>query len=268
MKQQLPLSGQSALVTGGGTGIGEAIAARLLREGARVAVAGRRREPLDAVAERHGAWPVVADMSDSAQARAAISGVVEEFGRLDIVVANAGGHGFSAVADTDDAAWQASINANLTTAFTTVREALPQLRANSGRVVIVSSLAGLFAGPDVAGYTVGKHALIGLTKSLARDYGSQGVRVNALCPGWVRTPMADAEMDHFAAAAAIASREEAYKVVTANVPLRRPADPAEMAAIVNFLVSAESSYITGATIVADGGAHIVDLPTIAFDGVV
>lgn len=261
------LAGQVALVTGGGTGIGEAITARLIQEGARVAVVGRRREPLDAVAEKHGALPVVADMSDSAQARAAVDAVVAEFGRLDMVIANAGGHGFASVADTDDDAWQASLNANLTTAFKTVREAIPHLRTSAGRVVIVSSLAGLFAGPNVAGYTVGKHALIGLTKSLARDYGVHGIRVNALCPGWVRTPMADAEMDQFAKSAGLAGRDEGYSTVTANVPLRRAAAPAEMAGVVNFLVSPDSSYITGATIVADGGAHVVDLPTIAFDGV-
>ena len=268
MTNTKPLDGQVALVTGGGTGIGEAIAARLLQEGAAVAVVGRRREPLDAVAQKHGAFPVVADVADAAQARAAVDAVMTEFGRLDMVVANAGGHGFASVEDTDDAAWQASLTANLTTAFTTLREALPQLKQNGGRAVVVSSLAGQFAGPNVAGYTVGKHALIGLTRSLARDYGRDGVRVNALCPGWVRTPMADAEMDQFAEGAGLPGREEAYGAVTANVPLGRAAEPAEMAGVVNFLLSADSSYITGATIVADGGAHVVDLPTIAFDGVV
>ncbi|WP_045074565.1 SDR family NAD(P)-dependent oxidoreductase [Psychromicrobium lacuslunae] len=256
-----------ALVTGGGTGIGAAIAGRLVAEGAKVILTGRRPEPLEAAAERLSARAIAADMSAPGEVKAVIEQIVAEFGQLDLVVANAGGHGFSSVAETDDESWRSSMAANLDTAFVTLREALPQLIAQQGSAVIVSSLAGLFAGPNVAGYTVGKHALIGLTKSLARDYGKRGVRVNALCPGWVRTPMADAEMDEYAAAAGIASREEAYRKVTANVPLARPADPAEIAAIASFLGSSEASYITGATIVADGGAHVVDLPTIAFDGV-
>ncbi|NKX53091.1 SDR family oxidoreductase [Arthrobacter sp. E918] len=258
-------AGKTVLVTGGGTGIGAAVAARLAQDGMRVAVAGRREAPLKEVAGRIGGLAVPGDMADSDDAAETVRRVVDHYGRLDAVVANAGGHGFSPVGETDDQSWAGSINANLTTAFKTVRAALPELTRNRGSVVIVSSLAGLFAGPGVAGYTVGKHALIGLTKTLARDYGPANVRVNALCPGWVRTPMADAEMDEFAQAAGIASRDEAYGKVTEHVPLRRPAQPEEMASIVRFLVSDESSYITGATIVADGGAHIVDLPTVPFE---
>jgi NAD(P)-dependent dehydrogenase (short-subunit alcohol dehydrogenase family) len=260
-----PSGGKVALITGGGTGIGAAVATRLAQEGLRVAVAGRREAPLKDVAGRTGALAVPGDLGDSDDARSVVDQVLAHFGRLDIVVANAGGHGFSTVGETDDQSWHDSLNANLTTAFKTVRAALPELTRNHGSVVIVSSLAGLFAGPGVAGYTVGKHALIGLTKTLARDYGPANVRVNALCPGWVRTPMADAEMDEFALAAGITGREEAYGRVTEHVPLRRPAQPEEMASIVRFLVSDEASYITGATIVADGGAHIVDLPTVPFE---
>ncbi|MFT4229587.1 MAG: SDR family oxidoreductase, partial [Microbacterium sp.] len=217
------------------------------------------------VAEAVGATPVVADAADAAAARHVVEAALAQFGRIDVLVNNAGGHGFSTVGDTDDASWAASLQANLTTAFTMSREALPALIESKGQIVVISSLAGLFAGPSVAGYTVGKHALIGLTKTLARDYGKHGVRVNAVCPGWVQTPMADAEMDEFASHARLDGREAAYAAVTADVPLRRPAAPSEIASIVRFLGSAESSYMTGAVLVADGGAHIVDLPTIAFD---
>ena len=226
---------------------------------------GRRPEPLRAVADAVGAHPIVADAADTASAQAAVAEVLATFGRLDVLVANAGGHGFSPVADTDDDSWDAAIRANLTTAFVMAREALPSLIEAKGQIVIVSSLAGLFAGPSVAGYTVGKHALIGLTRTLARDYGRRGVRVNAVCPGWVQTPMADDEMDEFATQAGLGSREEAYATVTADVPLQRPARPAEIASVVRFLGSGESSYVTGAVIVADGGSHVVDVPTIAFD---
>ena len=267
---QMQMRDRVVMVTGGGTGIGAAIAERYAGEGARVAIVGRRREPLEAVARATGALPIAADAAAGESARAAVALVLERFGRIDVLVANAGGHGFAAVGETSDAEWSAAITANLTTAFVMAREALPALTesatTNGGsQIVVVSSLAGLFAGPSVAGYTVGKHALIGLTRSLARDYGAAGVRVNAVCPGWVRTPMADAEMDEFAAhAAAIGDREAGYAAVTRDVPLGRPAQPAEIASIVRFLGSHESSYMTGSVLVADGGAHIVDLPTVAF----
>ncbi|WP_025159138.1 SDR family NAD(P)-dependent oxidoreductase [Leifsonia aquatica] len=250
------------LITGGGTGIGAATARRYAAGGAHVVVVGRRKEPLDALAAETGALAVVADASVREEMEAAISRVVAEFGRIDVVVANAGGHGLATVADTDDDAWELSFRTNTTTAFVLARAALPHLIATRGRIVIVSSLAGLFAGPSVAGYTVGKHALIGLTRSLARDYGRSGVRVNAVCPGWVQTPMADAEMEEFARQAGLDGPEQGYDLVTADVPLGRPAQPEEIAAVIRFLGSAESSYITGATIVVDGGAHIVDVPTI------
>ncbi|KQR49348.1 3-oxoacyl-ACP reductase [Microbacterium sp. Leaf161] len=259
------VSGRVVVITGGGTGIGAAVAERYAAEGAHVVVVGRRPEPLRAVADAVGAHPIVADAADTASAQAAVAEVLATFGRLDVLVANAGGHGFSPVADTDDDSWDAAIRANLTTAFVMAREALPSLIEAKGQIVIVSSLAGLFAGPSVAGYTVGKHALIGLTRTLARDYGRRGVRVNAVCPGWVQTPMADDEMDEFATQAGLGSREEAYATVTADVPLQRPARPAEIASVVRFLGSGESSYVTGAVIVADGGSHVVDVPTIAFD---
>lgn len=259
------LRGQVALVTGGGTGIGEAVARRLAREGVHVVVTGRRLEPLERVAAEIGGTAIAADAARSVDAAELVARILDERGRLDIVVANAGGHGFATVADTDDEAWGAALRANVTTAFVIVRAALPALVAARGRVVVMSSIAGLAAGPSVAGYTVGKHALIGLTRSLARDYGRDGVRVNAVCPGWVATPMADEEMDAFAAAAGLEDRASAYAAVTTDVPLGRAAQPHEIAAVVRFLASPDSSYITGATIVADGGAHIVDVPTIAFD---
>ncbi len=259
------VSGRVVVITGGGTGIGAAIAERFAAEGAHVVVVGRRLEPLESVEASVGAMPVVADAADAASARAAVQSVLDHFGRIDVLIANAGGHGFAPVGETDDEAWRSSLTANLTTAFTMAREALPALIEAKGQIVVISSLAGLFAGPGVAGYTVGKHALIGLTRSLARDYGKHGVRVNAICPGWVQTPMADAEMDEFGERAGIATREEAYRAVTADVPLGRAARPSEIASVARFLGSAESSYMTGAVLVVDGGAHIVDVPTLAFD---
>jgi NAD(P)-dependent dehydrogenase (short-subunit alcohol dehydrogenase family) len=192
-----------------------------------------------------------------------LESTIDSFGRLDVVVANAGGHHPGAAADTGDEAWRYSVHANLDTAFVTIRAALPQLIANRGNVIVVSSIAGLFAGPDVVGYVTTKHALIGLMRSLARDYGHRGVRVNAVCPGWVRTPMADEQMDQLGQRYGI-DRDAAYRLVTKDLPLRRPAEADEIASLVAFLASPEASAMTGAVVVADCGANCVDLPTLAF----
>lgn len=258
------VEGRVVMITGGGTGIGAATAERYAAEGARVVVVGRRPEPLAEVAARTGAEALVADASSGEQMRAAAATMLERYGAIDVLVANAGGHGLSTVGETSDDEWELSLRSNLTSAFVAARETLPALIASHGQIVVVSSLAGLFAGPGVAGYTVGKHALIGLTRSLARDYGRWGVRVNAVCPGWVRTPMADGEMDALIAQVGLPDREAGYRLVTEDVPLGRPAEPEEIAALIRFLGSGESSCMTGALLVADGGAHVVDLPTLAF----
>lgn len=256
------LDGKVVLITGGGTGIGAATAARFAEDGAQVVITGRRRGPLDEVAESTGARAIVADATVEADARAAVDQVREEFGKLDVLVLNAGGHGLSAVGDTSDEDWRSSLDGNLNSAFVTARAGLPALIDTGGNIVVLASVAGLFAGPQVAGYTVGKHALIGLTRSMARDYGPRGVRVNAICPGWVRTPMADGEMEDFAASAGLADREAGYRAVTADLPLRRPGRAGEIAAVCRFLASPEASFVTGAVLVADGGGHAVDLPTV------
>ncbi len=127
----------------------------------------------------------------------------------------------------------------------------------------MASIASLAAGPEVCGYVTAKHALIGLMRSIARDYGPLGVRANAVCPGWVTTPMADEEMQLLMDAHQI-SLEQAYQMVCRDVPLRRPASAEEIARVCRFLCSSEASIITGATLVADGGSTIVDVPTLAF----
>jgi meso-butanediol dehydrogenase/(S,S)-butanediol dehydrogenase/diacetyl reductase len=260
------LDGKVAVITGGGTGIGAAAARSLAAAGAKVAVTGRRPEPLQAVAQEIGGLAVAGDATKADEVRATLSNVREHFGApVDIVVANAGGHGLAAATDTTDEGWATSWDINVTTAFLLAREALPDLIETQGSIVVVSSLAGVFAGPDVLGYTTGKHALIGLTKSLARDYGKHGVRANAVCPGWVRTPMADEQMDELAALGDGLDREQAYALATSEVPLRRAASAEDIANIVTFLASPLSAAMTGTTVMADCGAHVVDLPTLAFE---
>jgi NAD(P)-dependent dehydrogenase (short-subunit alcohol dehydrogenase family) len=259
------LSGKVALITGGGTGIGAATTALFRGEGADVVVMGRRRDPLDRVAAATGAVPFAGDAADSEDTGAAVQTAVDRFGGLDVLVANAGGGGGGAALETDDGRWAEGIRLNLSTAFVSAREALPALlERGGGAIVLVSSLAGLFAGPGMVGYVTAKHALIGLTRSLARDYGPRGVRVNTVCPGWVRTPIGDEQMDILAGRKDL-SRDEAYALSTSHLPLRRPGEPEEIASIILFLASEDSSIMTGAVLVADGGASAVDLPTLAFE---
>jgi len=260
-------AGRTALVTGAGTGIGAAVCRRIAGEGGNLVLTGRREAPLKEVAATLGGRAVViaADAAEAEESRSVVAAGVEAFGSLDVVIANAGGHVPGAAADVDDESWRYSIHANLDSAFMTVRAALPHLIRSRGNVVVVSSIAGLFAGPGVAGYVTTKHALIGLTRSLARDYGRYGVRANAVCPGWVRTTMADEQMDELGRRLGL-DRDEAYALVSKDTPLARVAEPDEIAAVIAFLASPEASAMSGAVVVADCGAGSVDLPTLAFAG--
>ncbi|WP_028210338.1 SDR family NAD(P)-dependent oxidoreductase [Paraburkholderia mimosarum] len=248
------------VITGAGTGIGEACARRFAAQGARVALVGRRRAPLERVAAETGGLVLEGDAASAAD-WTRITAKLD--GGISALIACAGGLGAGRATETDDTAWAAAMRTNLDTAFVSARACLPQLIACRGAIVLVASIASLAAGPDVCGYTTAKHALLGLTRSLARDYGPHGVRVNAVCPGWVRTPMADEEMQPLIARYGD-TLDEAYARVCADVPLRRAASADEIAAVCAFLASPAASIVTGAAIVADGGSSIVDVPTLAF----
>ncbi|MBY4591040.1 SDR family oxidoreductase [Rhizobium redzepovicii] len=257
-------SKKTALITGGGTGIGAAVARRIRREGGNVVLVGRRPEPLRAVADEIGATVITTDAADGIAMRKALETVVETFGGLDILIANAGGHGVGPTISMSDETWDLAVRLNLNTAFVSARESLPYLIKNKGNIVVLASIAGLFAGPDAAGYVTMKHACIGLAKSLARDYGRKGVRTNTVCPGWVTTDMADEQMQMIVEKFRLKSIEEAYALVTKDVPLGRPASTEDVANAVCFLASSDASMINGAILTVDGGAGTVDLPTLAF----
>jgi len=259
------LQGKVALIGGGGTGIGAATARLFAAEGAHVVITGRRPGPIASVAADVGGVAVPGDASDESAAAEAVRAAVDAFGGLDVLVVAAGGRGTGPAGDTAQAAMRESLESNVVTAFTLARAALPPLIERRGAIVLVASLAAHAAGPSNAGYTASKHAVVGLARSLARDYGPLGVRTNAVSPGWVRTAMADREMDVLVEAGMAADREDAYRVATADVPLRRPAEPEEIARICLFLACEDSSYMNGTSIVADGGSSIVDVPTLAFE---
>src|SRR5690348_2989805 len=193
------------LVTGGGTGIGAAIAHRLIADGAEVWVMGRRAEPLRAVSEQ----TIVGDVTvEDDRVRA-----LQTTGDLDVLVNNAG---------IGDGAWDDTLAVNLTAAHRLSELAGDGLARRRGSIVMVSSVAGLVAAQGEPAYAVSKAGLLMLTRSLAVTMGRRGVRVNAVCPGWVRTPMADVEMAQIAEDA-----ETGYRLATAHIPLRRPGTPAE-----------------------------------------
>jgi NAD(P)-dependent dehydrogenase (short-subunit alcohol dehydrogenase family) len=254
----------AVLVTGGGTGIGAAVA-RLLREaGDEVAILGRRPEALAAVAASTGALDVVCDVSDAGQVAAAVAAVVERFGGLDGLVLNAGVMVPGGISELSLDDWDALVSVNLTGAFYVARAALPSLLRARGAVVSVASVAALRASAEMGGYAVTKAGLVMLTQSLAVDHAHQGLRANVVCPGWTVTEMADSEMAAFGAPRGLGV-PEAYAQVTSLVPARRPASASEVAAVVAWLLSDASSYVNGAVIPVDGAGTAVDVGTLPFD---
>ena len=236
--------GRRALVTGGGTGIGAAVAARLQADGVRVTVMGRREAPLASVSPHY----VVGDVTDSDDCRRA----VEAAGPLDILVHNASSGGGSG--------WDGVIAVNVNGAQTLLEHAEPGLIERRGAIVTVGSTAAVVSGAVAAGYNTAKAGLVMWTRSQAVRLGPHGVRANAVCPGWVRTPMADRSMGALGE-----DVDEMYRKVTRFAPLRRPAERDELAAVICFLASPAASYVTGAVIMADGGSTAVDVLMVDYD---
>lgn len=243
------------LVTGGGTGIGAAVARALVADGQRVAICGRRAEPLRSVAAQTGALDVACDISDGEQVGRLVESVVAAFGRLDGLVLNAGVIAHGGVAE---------LSVNLTGAFLVAKAALRHLIQAHGAIVSVASVAALRAASDMGGYAATKAGLAMLTQSLAIDHAHQGLRANVVCPGWTITEMADEEMTEFGSERGLPV-PGAYDLVTALVPQRRAATADEVAAVVTWLLSDRASYVNGAVIPVDGAASAVDVGTTAFD---
>ena len=258
------LEGKIALITGGGSGIGAAIARRFVASGACVAIMGRRREPLAGIAAELNCLAVNGDTADADDCVAAVAQTVAEYGGLDILIANAGILATGSVTTLVESEWQDVINVNVTGAMHIARAAVPAMaQRGGGAIVNISSIAGIRSSKEFAAYVTSKHALIGLTKTQAVDYGAQGTRANTLCPGWVKTPMSDGAMASLAERKGL-SVEEARRLTTRYYPLQRMGEPDEIAACVEFLASDDASFVTGATLAADGGGHIVDIGTLSF----
>lgn len=252
------------VVVGGASGIGYASAQLFHQRGDRVVILGRRATQLKLMASKHGFDFFAMDAVDPAQCGHAIAVILHKYHRIDHLICSAGQMSSAKVDQVSALEWQVMLNNNLNSAAFIAKAALPALIESHGSLVFIASLASLFAGKSVCAYTTTKHAIIGLMRSIARDYGEYMVRANAICPGWVMTPMADEEMQPLMLRRQL-SLQQAYAYVTQHVPLRRAATADEIAHICWFLCSEAASIITGAVICADGGASIVDVPTLAFD---
>lgn len=253
------------LVTGGGTGIGAAVASRADADGWSVVITGRRPEPLDAVAARGSrTLAVPGDMSQPADVDRVVAETLARHGRIDAVVANAAVMAAGTLVETSPSDWAAVMAVNVTGPYLLARACVDSLRASRGCFVGIGSIAGLRVPAGASAYAVSKAALGMLVSTLAVDEGPHGVRANVVCPGWVRTEMADAEMAEFGSGLGL-DVEQAYEEVTSLVPQRRPARAQEVAAAVMWLASADASYVNGATLTVDGGTTLVDPGTVPFD---
>jgi NAD(P)-dependent dehydrogenase (short-subunit alcohol dehydrogenase family) len=249
------LRGQVAIVTGAASGIGEAIVRRFQAEGGRVVAIGLQPERLAALAQDTGCTWRECDVAQSDSVEKAVQQAVESQGRIDIVVNAAGIMQVDDVANIEDAVWARMFDVNLTGAMRVCRAALPAMvERGSGSVVNVASVAAFNASAGMASYAASKAGLVALTRAMANRYGADGIRANTICPGWVRTPMSEAEMQDTARARGTIAETE-FAELTSRIALRRIGDPEEIAACALFLASREASFVTGAVLVADGGAR-------------
>jgi NAD(P)-dependent dehydrogenase (short-subunit alcohol dehydrogenase family) len=247
------LKDKVAIITGGGTGIGRAIASAFGREGAKVAVLGRRREPLESVArELSGkgaeAKAVVCDVTQSSATIAAVADVERGFGRIDVLVNNAGALSVTTVETISEQDWDRLIETNLKGPFLMARAVLPALRrAGGGSIINVGSVLGLVAMKDRAAYCASKGGLTLLTKAMALDHAHEHIRVNCICPAVVETELVKGLF--FATEQGMKLREARV----ATLPLGRLGQPQDIAELAVLLASDESSWMTGTAIPVDGG---------------
>jgi NAD(P)-dependent dehydrogenase (short-subunit alcohol dehydrogenase family) len=248
------LDGKVALVTGGAQGLGQATAAKLAASGCKVVIADLQEERAEEAcaairADGGEASATAVDVTDAAAVRAMVATVLERHGRLDCAVNNAGYEG--AIATTDeypDEVWAQVIGVNLTGVFLCMKEELKAMRAQgSGALVNIASICGVTGMANFSAYNASKHGVVGLTRTAALEFATEGVRVNAVGPGFARTAMiTDRGLE-------AKPGSEVYREIEAMHPMNRMAEPSEIAEAVAFLCSDASSFITGQVLLADGG---------------
>jgi len=238
------LDGRVAIITGGASGIGAATAHRFAAEGATVAIFDRDAERAVKIAAATGGHAYALDVRDSDEVTEVVNLVAQTLGQIDILVNNAGTGDLRPMHTVDDKLWHRLIDVNLTGTFNATRAVIPfMLETGGGTIVNNASVSGLAATRNEAAYSAAKAGVISLTKSGALEYGPT-VRVNCVAPGHIRTPLT----------AVWEQMPEAFEPIEASIPLRRIGEPEEVAELILFLASDRSSYITGQTLVIDGGA--------------
>jgi NAD(P)-dependent dehydrogenase (short-subunit alcohol dehydrogenase family) len=259
LAELMRLRDRIALVTGGGRGIGRAIALAFAREGAHVALAARTTAEIERVAAEvralgRKAVALGCDVSDGARVEATVRQAAEALGAVAILVNNAGIAVSAKFAETDDATWERHLSVNLTGAFYMSRAVLPaMLAARWGRIVNVASTAGRAGFPYIAAYVASKHGLVGLTRALGIELATSGVTVNAICPGYVATDLTWESARRIQAKTG-RSFEAAVEALAAFSPQRRLVEPDEVAAVAVLLASEEGRGITAQAWSIDGGA--------------
>ena len=257
----ISLTGKVALVTGSTSGIGLGIARALAAAGAEIVLNGLgRRDEVAAVQEAiTDEFEVAvtyspADMSDPRSIEGMVELVLGRHGRLDILVNNAGVQHVSPIVDFPPAKWDQILAINLSSAFHTTRLALPAMQAGGfGRIVNIASAHGLVASPFKSAYVAAKHGIIGLTKAVALEVAEEPITCNAVCPGYVATPLVEAQIDQQVAAHRISREQVVRNVLLAQQPNKRFATVEEIGAVVAFLAGEAAASITGAAIAVDGG---------------
>jgi len=251
------LQGRHAVVTGGGTGIGAAIAESLAGEGANVTIVGRRVEPLERLAARlpDRLHPVPADVTDEESLGAAFERAARKRGPASIIVANAGAAASAPFRRLDPGMWEEMLAVNLTGCYHTFRRGLASMDGGArwGRLVAVASTAGLKGYPYVAAYCAAKHGVVGLVRALAVEFAKTGVTVNSVCPGFTETPLLERSIDNIVRNGSM-DAGEARGALAADSPMGRFIAPEEVARAVLWLCGPGSESVTGQSVSVSGGA--------------
>jgi NAD(P)-dependent dehydrogenase (short-subunit alcohol dehydrogenase family) len=248
----MELEGRQAVITGAATGIGRATAQLFVERGARVVIADVNetdaRQAVQALGGDGTAWFVRTDVSSAPEMEALMNQAAQTMGGIDVIVNNAGVQRSGAVTEFEESEWDALMRVNPKSCFLGAKYGVPHLRRRGGGSIInIASIAGLKGGPGMTAYSASKGAIVAFTKALAAELGSDGIRVNSVCPGWIDTPFNQPAIDF------MGGREKQEAMVRDSVPLGVQGTPAQVAPGIAYLASDLSSYVTGQTLVIDGG---------------